>query len=133
MIVVNKMICPDGHVLHSRFTHEYLEHTDKDGNFFMLDGGVSRYIRYSNESKLGVLLTIEDTDNISLIREHLLWGRNYNTKKELLPKTEWVLLKEIDDSHLDALIQYCEDRLKKYKNADKWKNIFEREKEFRKT
>lgn len=132
MIVANKMICPDGHVLQSKRVHDYVEHTDKDGNYFMLDGGTS-YVRYSNESGLGKLVTVYDTDDILTIREHMLWGKNYNANKEILPKTEWVLLKDIDDDHLQALIEYW--MVKKdnpfYEKAENFINIFLREKQFR--
>ena len=41
------------------------------------------------------------------------------------------LIKDITDSHLDALIFYWEERLNKYEGADVVLNIFKKEKEFR--
>jgi|LakMenE01Jun11ns_1017448.scaffolds.fasta_scaffold9956898_10 hypothetical protein len=93
-----------------------------------VDGGVS-YLRRIGENYTD--MSLEDTDDIEKQRVVVKWGKNRNKDGEILPKTIWVLLKEIDDGHLDALIKYWEDRTEKYQNADKWKNIFEREKEYR--
>ena len=127
MIVANMMRCPDGTILQSKHRHDYVDHTDENGVYYFLDGGLS-YVRYSGN---GELLTIYNTDNISIIRENMYWGRNYDENKNLLDETQWVKIKDITDSHLDALIVYWEERLDKYKEADIFLDIFKLEKKYR--
>ena len=127
MIVANMMKCPDGTILQSKHRHDYVDHTDENGVYYFLDGGLS-YVRYSGN---GELLTIYNTDNISIIRENMYWGRNYDENKNLLDETQWVKIKDITDSHLDALIVYWEERLDKYKEADIFLDIFKLEKKYR--
>ena len=61
----------------------------------------------------------------------MYWGRNYDENKNLLDETQWVKIKDITDSHLDALIVYWEERLDKYKEADIFLDIFKLEKKYR--
>jgi len=121
-LVASFMICPDGYILQSKNRHDYQEYTDEQGNYFMLDGGLD-YQRYSNESNKGALKQVYNTDPIDIIREHMYWGRNYDENKQLLPKTEWVLLKDITDDHLDALLVYLKGK--------KFLDVFKKEKQYR--
>lgn len=121
--VVSMMDCGEK-IIYSRHVHDYQEFTDSKGQYFMLDGGLD-YQRFSSpklEIRPHVLF---NDDPIILLREHILWGKNYNEKKELLPKTEYVLIKDITDDHLNALIGYLAERNHKYLG------IFIREREFR--
>jgi hypothetical protein len=130
MIVANLMLCPDGTVIQSKHRHDFVEYTDKEGNYFMIDGGLS-YQRYSNESGKGTPIIVKSDDDITLIREWMYWGKNYDENKNLLPETEWVKLKDIDDNHLNALIVYWKERIDKYEMAYKFLDVFEREKRCR--
>jgi hypothetical protein len=127
MIVANMMKCPDGTILQSKHRHDYVDYTDKNGVHYFLDGGLS-YIRFSGN---GELITYHHTDSIASIREHMYWGKNYDENGNVLEETEWVRIKDITDSHLDALIVYWEERLEKYKEAEIFVDIFKREKEYR--
>jgi len=121
-LIASLMICPDGTILQSKHRHDYVEYTDKEGNYYMLDGGLD-YVKYSDGKGRGILEFIYNIDRIEIIREHMYWGRNYNSKKELLPQTEWILLKYISDDHLDALLVYLKDK--------KFSDVFEKEKQYR--
>lgn len=121
-LVASLLICSDGHILQSKNRHDYQEYRDKEENYFMLDGGLD-YQRYSDETGKAVLKQIWNTDPIEIIREHMYWGRNYDKNKQLLPKTEWVLLKDITDDHLDALLVYLKGK--------KFLDVFEKEKQYR--
>lgn len=132
MLLANAMKCPDGTIIQSKHRHDYVEYIDKDGDYFMIDGGIS-YQRYSNESGKGELITITSDDDITTIREWMYWGKNYEKDGTLLPKTEWVKLKDITDDHLDGLIQYWKDRQNReyMENRKEILDVFEREKRFR--
>lgn len=98
-ILVSKLLCTDGTVLHSRHRHDYQEHTDTiTGQWMMLDGGQS-YIRHSGN---GELLTITTDDEHSLIREHLDWG---SRGKDGNSPLTYITLKNIDDDHLLAIFR----------------------------
>lgn len=126
MITVNRIKCNKcGDVIQSIHRHDFK--MCKCGSCGA-DGGLSYLRRIGTDY---IEMSLQHTDDIELIRQHMFWGKNYNANKELLPKTEWVLLKDITDSHLDALILYWEERLSRYENADKLLDIFKREKELR--
>ncbi len=126
MIVANVIMCNKcNDIIQSVHVHDFkMCKCGQSG----VDGGVS-YLRRIGTDYTD--MSLQHTDSIEKQRNLVKWGRNYNVNKELLPKTEWVLLKNIDDGHLDAFIVYWEERLEKYENADKWIDIFKREKEFR--
>tara|TARA_R110000851_G_C12795886_1_gene536878 strand:+ start:31 stop:435 length:405 start_codon:yes stop_codon:yes gene_type:complete len=108
-ILVNKIRCPDGTILESRHRHDYREHVQEDGEEYFIDGGLD-YVRYGGTciDKIEVLTSYYGDDHTD-IRENFTWGRNFNKEMNRLPKTEFVLLKDITDSHLEALIDYTKD------------------------
>ena len=119
-IVYNAMITPDGTLLESLHGHDYKTHTDKNGVFYMIDGGLQGYTRYSGDGQQKFIQIYAD-DDFELVRTHWHWGRNYDKDMNLLPRTEWVKLCEITDDHLEALIDYprvaswCNELFKKEK------------------
>ena len=98
-ILVSKLKCPDGTVLHSRHRHDYQEHTDTvTGEWLMLDGGQS-YIKHSGT---GELLTITTEDSHELIRDHFEWGSRGKGGDEPLV---YLTLKNIEEEHLLAILR----------------------------
>lgn len=85
--------------------HDYKENTDEDGNYIMIDGFGSGYVRYSGDLKEG---DIEDL--IQEIREQMKWGRNYTKDGKLLEQTEWILLKHLDTDHIVNILSYFNKR-----------------------
>lgn len=99
MLVYNAVKCLGcGEILHSKHRHDY--QSCECGSF--TDGG-SEYQRYGG-----------NVENLSLasdaphkeIREKLKWGRSYDALGNRLPETEWVLIKDLTQDHLGALIVY---------------------------
>jgi hypothetical protein len=63
-------------------------------------------------------------------RQYTFWGRNFNEKKELLPKTEWLLIKDMTTEHIQAILKDVEDGVMSISNY--YLDIFKEEIEFRK-
>jgi len=128
---INYIESVDGTKLFSFTRHDYKEYTDKEGNYMMIDGG-SDYTRYSCDPK-GIsskLINSTVKDSIKDIREQFKWGRNYDKDMNKLPQTEWVLLKELDEHHIKAIIPYM-----RYDSTNKdslMAHIFHEELEYRK-
>lgn len=90
--------------LFSFFRHDYKENTDDEGNYIMIDGGFE-YKHYSGELKTG---TIEEL--ISEIREQFTWGQNYDENNNRLPKTKYILLKNLTTSHIVGILLYMTEK-----------------------
>ena len=99
-ILVNMIRCPDGTILESRNTHDYQTHTQEDGREFMVDGG----LEYLRRSGVGYEeLSLCYGDDYGSLRECFTWGaRGINGDQPL----HYIKLKDITDSHLEALIDY---------------------------
>lgn len=99
--LVNKLITPDGTVLHSRHRHDYVEHIDKNGEWYMLDGGLD-YIKTTNNIVSGTHLILTTDDAHDDIREHFDWGTRGKDGKGLL---KFIPLCKITDDHLAAIVK----------------------------
>ena len=100
-ILHNQMTTPDGTVLVSKKRHDFVSHTDANGNFYFLDGG-HEYVRCTNNGD-EELLTLTTEDEHSLLREHVLWGTR--GPKLNLPLT-YKKIKDLDDEHLVNILKY---------------------------
>jgi hypothetical protein len=108
-ILVNKAFTPDGTILECKHQHDYQEHVDRlNGELYILDG-LGYYIRASvnKQPMCHFTLTLEDPHEI--LREHFKWGRNYTEDMKPLPETEWILLKDLESSHIQNILDgnYC--------------------------
>ena len=108
-IVCNAIQTPDGTVLESHHTHDYKEYRDNNGYIYSIDGGLS-YLRRGKEHDAPDYkeLSVSLSDGHDKVREAFTWGKNYDENMKLLPKTEYIKLKNITDSHLKSLISYTE-------------------------
>ena len=104
-ILVNKIQCPDGTILESRHRYDYQEHTQEDGRVYSVEGGLS-YQRILHSDKGFTDLTIYSDDTHELIRNNFVWGRNYDKNKNKLPVTEYILLKDLSDDHVETLCYF---------------------------
>lgn len=121
-LVYNAIQTPDGTILQSKHRHDYVTHTDKNGKHYMVDGGTDYCRRSNNGDEISLCLTV--LDPIEKIREVFTWGRNFDEKGKRLPKTEWVLLKDLTEGHLEAL---CTNQF-----SPEWTTLlFIREKQYR--
>ena len=91
--------------LFSFHKHDYKENTDELGQYIMIDGGFD-YYRYSGELKAG-----EIKDVMPAIREQFIWGQNYEKNGERLEKTKYVVLKDLDTSHITGILRYFAEKL----------------------
>lgn len=117
-IVVNRIqcnICKD--IIQSKHRRDFKMCSC---NSVEVSGG-TQYLRRIGKNYIDLSMTTKD--DIKDYRNYMYWGRNYNSKKELLPETEWILLKDISDDHLDTLLVYLKGK--------KFLNVFEKEKQYR--
>ena len=85
-LLVSRIKTPDGTILISKHRHDYVCHTDKNGEYYFLDGGTD-YIRTSvNEVEAEPLHLLSDSP-FEEIRKNLYWGTNYDKDMKLLHKT----------------------------------------------
>lgn len=105
-IVYNAIKTPDGTIMQSVHRHNCVIHVDKiTKNEYMVDGGLDYLRRSTNGDEIDLSLHLF-IDPFEKIREVFEWGRNYDADMNLLPQTEWVALKELNDDHLDVLCSY---------------------------
>ena len=101
-IVANMIRTPDGTILRSYHRHDYVTHIDtKDGKEYMVDGGLA-YLRRNvgNHTELSVY----STDPHSMIRNVFRWG-TYGIEGD--KPLRWVKLKDMDEDHIQAIIDKC--------------------------
>ena len=95
---------PDGTILTSKHRHDYVSYVDKNKDTYILDGGID-YIRTSINVEKAEDLSLYSDDAHEKLREVISrGGRGKNGDEEL----KYVLLKDIDDEWLQAIIGYEE-------------------------
>ena len=73
-LIANRIQTPDGTILWSRFTHDYVGYTDDNGEHYFVDGGNS-YCRTSvNENIPAKNISIYDDEPWEIQRKYRLWG-----------------------------------------------------------
>ena len=97
-IVYNAIRTPDGTLLESFHTHDFKTHKDKNGQVYMVDGGLS-YIRRSGSGHQELCLV--ESDPIEEIREVFSWGTYGKSGDEPFKR---VLLKDMTEEHIKAII-----------------------------
>lgn len=98
-ILVNKLMTPDGTILTSRYRHDYVEYTDDNGKYYMVDGG-THYIRRSCNGDEKDLSVYSD-DSHTTIRDVWSWGTYGKNGDEELHQ---VLLKDMSNAHIKAIL-----------------------------
>ena len=119
LLVVNKWKCKDGTILNSRSRHDYVDHYDTNGEYYMVDGGLS-YIHHTGNMEC---MCVYSTDLHEKIRDNFEWGSYGKTGTEEL---HYILLKDLEDDHINAILR-TQTRL-----LDHVKKIFQDEIEYRK-
>ena len=96
---------PDGTILTSKHRHDYVSYLDKNNETYFLDGGAEGYIRTSINVEKAEDLSLYSDDAHEKLREVVSRGGcGKNGDEEL----KYVLLKDIDDEWLQAIIEYEE-------------------------
>lgn len=102
-ILYNAIKTPDGTILHSKHRHDFIEYKDKNGQYYANDGG-NEYQRRLFDIADYVDISIYDTGEHNIRRKYIYWGKNYNEKMELLPKTEWITIENMSTEHIKAIL-----------------------------
>lgn len=104
-IVANIVQTPDGTILWSRYTHDYVTHQDVNGEFYMIDGGPSIYTRTSVNNTPFKSLYVFDTDSWEKQRQVILRG-TFDAKGYRV----WIPLAKLSNDHIKNLIKDYPDR-----------------------
>lgn len=97
-LLCNKWKCKDGTILISKHRHDYVGHTDANGEFYFVDGGIGGYIRHSGNLEPMLVYT---TDSHEVIRENFVWGsRGLNGDDPVKYNT----LNLLTEDHIRAII-----------------------------
>ncbi len=100
-IVYSAMRTPDGTILESKHGHDYVQHTQEDGKYYMLDGGCN-YQRYSSPGD-HEWLTVYADEPFEKVRQYA--NRGGRGKDGTQPLT-WIKLKDMTDEHLEGVVDY---------------------------
>ena len=107
---INYILLPNGNKLFSFFVHDY--NSCETGE--VIDGGFE-YTRYNGNLQKGKI-----DDLIGDIREQFVWGKNYDKDNNLLPKTQFIKLKDLDTDHIINILRYF---TKESTNSNTWRSI----------
>lgn len=124
-LVYSAIQTPDGTILESTHRHDYHTHLDKNGEEYMLDGGID-YQRYNITKEPFINLSLYEDDDIILIREKYGrrgYGKPGDADYGTFRKT---LLKDMDDEYLEAAIVYTAENGQELSNR-----LLIREKQYR--
>ena len=118
-LIYNAIKTPDGTVLVSRHTHDYVSYKDKNGETYINDGGTD-YLKRSVNKEPYEDLALYNTDLIEKIREIADWGTyGKDGDKELTYKK----IKDLSNAHLEAILNDCGNSI--------YKGIIKRELNYR--
>jgi hypothetical protein len=124
-LIQNKWQTPDGTILISKHRHDYVEYTDKNGDYYMIDGG-NDYVRKSVNKKEMKNLCIYSDGSFETDR-FLLWGVNYDKNMKRLPKTEFVPIKDLNTDHIWAILLTLPNMNKEYRKVMEEEILFREE------
>jgi hypothetical protein len=99
-VVANIVQTPDGTILWSRYTHDYVTYQDANGEFYMIDGGPSIFSRASVNKVSFKSLRVFDTDPWEKQRQVILRG-TFDAKGWRV----WVPLAKLSNEHVKNLIK----------------------------
>ena len=110
-VIASRIQTPDGTILWSRHTHDYVAYKDtKTGEVYMLDGGTD-YMKTSVNQVPAKNVSIYNTAKWKTLRDFII--RNtmlLNENKKPTLKTGFVKLSSMSDEHLVDLKEYLTER-----------------------
>tara|TARA_R110000765_G_scaffold156047_1_gene258951 strand:- start:258 stop:710 length:453 start_codon:yes stop_codon:yes gene_type:complete len=112
LLIKNSIQTPDGTILHSKYSHDYVEHKDANGKIYMVDGGCA----YSRCSANGdeVNLSITDEYPHETIRKEMLWG-SYGLEGD--SELHYIKLKDMCVEHINSCLNTQTRMLPQFKKA----------------
>lgn len=102
-LIRNRWKTPDGTVLISRHTHDFVSHKDANGEEYFIDGG-NDYIRKSVNKEEMENMCVYSDDQFSLIRTVLCRVTFDENNKRI-----WIPLCNMSNPHLENCITYYSD------------------------
>ena len=122
-IIANQIQTPDGTILRSHHRHDYVSYVDKNGEEYMVDGGMDYLRRSVNTEYPAKDMTVYASDSHSAIREAFMWGtRGKDNNQPLVRK----YLKDLDADHIEAILKT------QLQISDCTREVFQNELEYRK-
>lgn len=117
-LIYNAIKTPDGTVLESKHRHDFLTHIDANKEYYQNDGGIDYFHRSINKVPAEDLSLYSDAPHVQ-IREKVsrVW-RGLDRTEPL----KYVLLKDINDDWLQAIIDYEELNRPQNKFLEMYKN-----------
>lgn len=109
-LLVNRWRTPDGTVLQSFFTHDYVAHDDANGESYFVDGG-SEYCRISLNNEKMTDMCVYDDSPFSLIRNTVRRG-TFDSEGNRI----WIPVCNMSSPHLENCIVYMMKRYAKNKH-----------------
>ena len=113
-LVYNAIRTPDGTVLESKHRHDYVVYQDKNGNEYMVDGGLEYTRRNFYADAPYEELSVYTTDGHDRVREAVKWG-TYGINGDQ-PLTR-ILLKDMNTGHIQACLENVPRMPPAYKDA----------------
>lgn len=102
-LLVNGLKTPDGTILITHYGHDYVTYTDKNGEWYMIDGGpFDCGTRTSLNKEKAEVIKVYSDDPHSLIREYLEWGTYGKSGTE---PHRYVPLKSLEEDHIEAILR----------------------------
>ena len=132
-LILNRIKTPDGTILTSKYTHDFIMYEDKNGKSYGVDGGMSYAKRIGDTNECEDLSVYVDEDTIEekyealrdTLAESINWGsRGINGDEPV----RWLKITEMSDGHLDALVNVYKGPVDAF-----YKKCFKYEIEYRKT
>jgi len=115
-IVYNAIQTPDGTVIQSKYRHDYVEYTDKNGQYYMVDGGLDYPRRGFDKNDYIDLYKLFKDCTLNECTQYLMWVQNYDKDMNRLPKTIFKPICELTTDHIQAILDgnYCKDEMYLY-------------------
>lgn len=102
-IIYNAIRTPDGTILESRHVYDYKTHTDKNGEMYVVDGGLEYLRRSCNDHPLEEL-SVYLEDGHRVVREVATLGSYGKNGDEQL---KYIPIKDMSEEHIQNCLNNC--------------------------
>ena len=98
-MIFNAIRTPDGTVIRSKYTHDYVSHVDKNGKTYFVDGGLQYQRRSAHGDEVDMCLYSDQPHDVK--RRALEWGTN---GKDVGSPLKYVAIADMSDEHIQAVL-----------------------------
>ena len=103
-IIYNAIRTPDGTILESRHVYDYKTHTDKNGEVYMVYGGLEYLRRSCCNTNPAEELSVFLEDGHDVVREVATWG-SYGKSGD--GSLKYILIKDMTEEHIQNCLNNC--------------------------